>query len=90
MTCSCWGICARYGSNRVLQGLQCSNFLTIYWGYRLPARHRLATQAGGIDTLESIPGLLNSLKIPSHVENSGEGEDLQQLGYERVQMRKSW
>jgi hypothetical protein len=44
----------------------------------------------GIDSLESIPGLLKSLKILSQGGNSREGEDLQQLGYERVQMRKSW
>jgi hypothetical protein len=46
------------------------NFRTIYGG-KEPSRNRFvsyrpikATQAGGIDSLESIPGLLKSLKIP--------------------------
>ncbi len=49
--------------------IQCWNFRTIYGGQE-PSRNRIvvparqATQAGGIDSLESIPGLLYSLKIP--------------------------
>ncbi len=34
-------------------------------GIRLSYPARQATEAGGIDCLESIPGLLKSLKIPS-------------------------
>jgi hypothetical protein len=48
----------------------CWNFRTIYGGYRSQlSRKRVAVPArqatGGIDFLESIPGLLKSLKIPS-------------------------
>ncbi len=45
----------------------CWNFRTIYGGSE-PSRNRVvvpARQAGGIDSLESIPVLLKSLKIPS-------------------------
>jgi hypothetical protein len=46
----------------------CWNFRIIYGGYE-PRRNRVvvpalkATKADGIDSLESIPGLLTSLKI---------------------------
>jgi hypothetical protein len=53
------------------QSFQCWYFITIYylWGLgdsrnRVVVPVRQATQAGGINTLESIPGLLTSLKIP--------------------------
>ncbi len=48
------------------------NFRTIYRGYE-PSRNRVvvlarqATKAGGINSLESNPRLLKSLKIPSLV-----------------------
>ncbi len=48
----------------------CWNFRTIFGGQE-PSRNRdvvparQATQAGGIDSLESIPGLLKKFKIPS-------------------------
>ncbi len=46
------------------------DFRTIYWGQepssnRVVKLARLATKAGGIDSLESIPGLFKSFKIPS-------------------------
>ncbi len=52
-----------------LDTVQCQNFRTIYGGQE-PNRNRVAiaarqaTQAGGIDSLESIPELLKSLKLP--------------------------
>ncbi len=54
--------------------LQCWNFRTTYGG-QAPSRNwvvvsaRQATQASGIDSMESIPGLLKSLKIPSQTPN---------------------
>jgi hypothetical protein len=47
---------------------------------------------GDLHVTESIPGLFKSLKMPSQVGNSGEGEDLQAttIGYERVQMINGW
>ncbi len=51
---------------------QCWNLGTIYGGQK-PSRNKIvvptrqATQAGGIDSLESIPGLFTSLRIPSQL-----------------------
>jgi hypothetical protein len=51
-----------------LRSTQCWNFLTVYRGGKssrntVVVAARQATQAGGIDSLESILGLLRSFKI---------------------------
>ncbi len=70
--------CSPTGKQGIVSGIlsslahsivQCWNFRTIYEGYRnrvgVGLSYRQATKAGGINSLESIPELLKSLKIPS-------------------------
>ncbi len=67
---------------------QCWNFRTFYGGQE-PSRNRVdeparqATQAGGIDSLELIPGLLKSLKIPSQLTKTGSFDKGQQIRFDK-------